>query len=67
MKWKRIDDDLIRHCWVCPNKDCGNNEKGCSVHPSFYESSGNPFCPDCEDDMVYVCTEMQVEDDGTKV
>ena len=51
-KWKKIDDNKVRHIWRCPN--C---ETEVQVAPDFYGDAGTPVC-DCECDMEYLRTDI---------
>lgn len=53
--WVRQNDDDIRHLWECP--DCYDHAY---VNPGWYSENGTPVCADCEDDMVYIRTEMNI-------
>ena len=52
--WRTIDDSKIRDVWCCP--EC---EDKAYVTPSWYQDNGTPYCPDCDDDMNYIGTEMK--------
>jgi hypothetical protein len=60
MNWQTVKDENVRHLWACPSKEESTN--GCDekeyVMPTFYERSGTPVCPRCDEDMIYVRTEI---------
>jgi hypothetical protein len=51
--WKIIEESKVR-CWW----RCSSCEYDISVDPSWYQSNGTPMCTDCDDDMCYLCTEI---------
>jgi hypothetical protein len=53
--WIKQNDDNIRHLWECP--DCDDHAY---VKPWWYSENGTPFCADCENDMEYIRTEMDI-------
>lgn len=52
--YKIIDDTKIRHYWECDGCD-----EGVYVPPWEYQSIGSPYCAECDEDMMYVRTEMK--------
>ena len=59
-KWEEIDNDAVRHIWKCEDKDCidQHGEENHAVSPDYYEQNGTPFCSNCDNDMIYVRTEI---------
>jgi hypothetical protein len=57
MDWTKIDDRAVRHKWQCLEEDCDGEA---TVYPEWYEDNGTPVCPDCDRDMSYVKTEIEV-------
>lgn len=55
MNWQTVKDKDVRHLWSCPCEDC---DEKCYIDPTFYESSGTPVCTDCDEDMIYIQTEI---------
>ena len=53
--WKTISDDAVHHIWECP--ECDNSA---CVQPWFYSEMGEPFCADCECEMEYIRTEVNL-------
>jgi hypothetical protein len=53
--YKTVPDNHIRIWWKC--KDCGLE---ITVEPTFAESSGNPVCEQCDDEMCYERTEVNL-------
>jgi hypothetical protein len=60
-KWKKIEDCKVRHIWECQEEDCSEDNMSCDVSPEWYEDNGTPVCG-CGVDMVYVRTEIEVEE-----
>ena len=54
-KWKTIKDEKVLHFWKC--ECCGDTAE---VNPTFYAEAGTPMCGECDDDMVYVKTQIQL-------
>jgi hypothetical protein len=52
--WKIIDDNKVRHAWQCT--DCS---KIVYIDPTFHQTSGNPVCTECDEEMTYIHTEIQ--------
>jgi len=50
-----LPDSQIHLVWQCP--DC---LKLASVGPEFAQDSGNPMCPDCDTEMEYQHTEVDI-------
>lgn len=59
-KWQEIPDNQVRHIWECgcPDNDGGQCLETAIVSPDWYEQNGTPVCPECEEDMVYVRTDI---------
>lgn len=53
LKWKNIRDEWVIHVWECLK--CGEKAE---VNPTFYADAGTPMCGDCDEDMVYVKTQI---------
>jgi hypothetical protein len=53
MKWRKIEDQLVRHLWRC----AACEDKG-YFSAAFYGEAGVPFCVECDQDMEYVLTEI---------
>ena len=54
-KWTTIKDNKVILCWKCP--ECGDTAE---VDPTFFQDSGTPMCGECDTDMVYVKTQIQL-------
>ncbi len=54
-KWTPIEDSKVILCWKCP--ECGDTA---DVDPTFFQDSGTPMCSECDVDMVYVKTHIQL-------
>ena len=54
-KWTTIKDSNVILCWKCP--ECGDTTE---VNPTFFQDSGTPMCGECDTDMVYVKTQIQL-------
>lgn len=55
--WVIIEDKRIRHRWECP--DC--DDRHSYVEPWFYSEMGEPVCPQCDETMEYIHTEIEIE------
>jgi hypothetical protein len=53
----KIDDGLVEHVWIC--EECNILE---FVHPDFYTESGNPVCTECDEEMEYSHTLVNLEE-----
>jgi hypothetical protein len=53
--WKVIEDSKIIHTWECPECDMRTE-----LRPSYYEERGTPSCDDCDCDMKYMKTEVNL-------
>lgn len=51
--WIAIDDTKVRHVWRCA--ECSDE---INVDPWWYQDNGTPVCTDCNEDMLYLSTEM---------
>ena len=54
--WIIIDEKKVRHKWECA--DC---EANVYVEPWYYSEMGTPSCLECEKDMEYIHTELEIE------
>lgn len=54
--WKIIQDNKVRHNYECP--ECGVES---TIYPWAYEDIGTPACAECNCDMVYNYTEVEVD------
>lgn len=54
--WQTIDDKKIRHLWECP--ECNNHVY---VEPWYYSEMGEPVCPEHDETMEYIHTEIDIE------
>lgn len=54
-RWVKLPDRLFRHVWRCPR--C--KAEAC-IGPDYYEENGTPVCSDCDEDGVYVRTEVDM-------
>jgi formylmethanofuran dehydrogenase subunit E len=54
--WVIIDEKKLRHKWECPNCD-----EYAYVQPWWYSENGTPMCTECDDDMEYIRTEIDIE------
>lgn len=54
--WVIIENKRLRHRWICT--DCGQTEY---VPPWYYSEVGTPICRDCDTDMEYMHTEIEIE------
>jgi len=61
-KWSPIPNSNVRHIWVCDTESCPKKAKKITVVPTFYAMSGTPVCEECEQDMVYIITEIADND-----
>ena len=57
--WKQINDNDVRSIWRCIDDECQDNEET-SINPDWYEENGTPLCSSCEQDMTYICTEINL-------
>lgn len=55
--WVIIEEKRIRHRWECAK--CNKVEY---VPPWYYSEMGTPVCKDCDEDMEYVHTELEIEE-----
>jgi ABC-type ATPase with predicted acetyltransferase domain len=55
--WKLVKDENVRSCWQC--EDCGGVLG--DITPDWYEQNGTPVCPECDRDMSYDYTEVNVD------
>lgn len=53
--WVRIGDTRVRHLWRC--RRCRTTA---SVSPAAYSDIGTPVCGDCDTDLVYLGTEIDL-------
>lgn len=58
MPWKIVPDMRILMSWECP--ECGDEAE---VYPTFYEEAGEPCCGECGEDMMYMYTRVQVDEE----
>ena len=54
--WKLVKDEDVLSCWQC--EDCGGDVV---ITPDWYEQNGTPVCPECDRDMSYDYTEVNVD------
>jgi len=57
MAKKVVSDSDVFHYWKCD--DCENIE---IVSPDWYQDNGTPVCENCDGDMTYNYTEIEVKD-----
>jgi len=55
--WMEIPNEDVVMVWQCSGEGCEVNEH---INPNDLSEGGIPFCPDCEEDMVYVRTEVLI-------
>lgn len=55
--WVTFDHNKVVHVWVCPDEECDCRT---FVYPWYYENRGTPTCPECERDMTYTSTEINL-------
>jgi uncharacterized protein (DUF983 family) len=53
--WIKIEAENVRSLWCCP--DCGEEQY---FNPWFYEKNGTPVCNECDVDMEYDHTEVNL-------
>ena len=53
-KWIAVEDDEVRHVWVC--SECGEEAV---VPPQSYQEVGEPMCQFCDIEMTYDHTEVR--------
>lgn len=53
--WIVIDDEKVCHRWECPECD-----KPRFIYPWFYSEMGEPVCEECDCDMEYIHTEVNL-------
>ena len=53
--WVKVPDRLIRHIWRCSG--CKRSEP---VAPAQYIDSGVPYCGDCDTELEFVRTEINL-------
>jgi Zn finger protein HypA/HybF involved in hydrogenase expression len=54
--WIIIDDKKVRSLWECA--ECNTKAY---VEPWFYSEMGEPICPECDGDMEYINTQIDIE------
>ena len=54
--WKLVKDEDVLSCWQC--EDCGGDVV---ITPDWYEQNGTPVCVECDRDMLYGWTEVNVD------
>ena len=58
-EWKRVSDDDIRLIFTCDTNACEMKGKEVFVAPSSLYDGGSPVCPECEDEMAFLRTEVK--------
>jgi len=54
--WVIIDDKKVRSLWECA--ECNTKAY---VEPWFYSEMGEPICSECDGDMEYINTQIDIE------
>lgn len=54
--WVIIEEKRVRHRWECA--ECNKVEY---VLPWYYSEMGEPLCEECEREMEYIRTELEIE------
>ena len=54
--WVIIEEKRVRHRWECAK--CNKVEY---VPPWYYSEMGTPVCKDCDEDMEYVHTDLEID------
>lgn len=58
--WITVPDDMVRSIWKCTIEDCHEYNNEVSVEQTFFSEMGTPICEECDVDLEYVRTEVEV-------
>jgi len=55
----QIADNKVSNVWKCMADDC-NNEAKTIIHPDWYQLNGTPMCSECNTEMDYEKTLIDI-------